>query len=196
MRRLLLTLLGLALSAPLGRAGELIDSGDFALEPLGASGLGALNDARWGRFTSVEPMLLKVVKAPLGDEGKALRLESRGEVGAYQGFFQIVLVKPGKKYAFGATVLNDRDALLQPGAVGVLSVEWKDAWGGELMREEEQAWDHELSSTAWTTKRVVVTAPPKAVYGHFVVLQKDAPVPGSPAGSGAFYISRVSVVEK
>lgn len=196
MHRVLTALLGLVLSVSTVGAVELIEAGDFSLEPLGASGLGALTDARWGRFTSVEPMLLKVVKTPIGEEGKALRIESRGEAGAYQGFFQIVLVKPGRKYAVGATVLNDRDALLQPGAVGVLSVEWKDAWGGELMREEEQAWDHNLSATAWTTARIVVTAPPKAVYGHFVVLQKDGSVAGESVGGGAFYISRLSVVEK
>lgn len=192
MRRPLCALLGLLLSVPLARADERLDAGDFSLEPLGASGLGALADARWGKFTSAEPMLLKVVKTPVGEEGKALRLEARGEFGAYQGFFQIVLVKPGKKYAFTATVLNDRDALLQPGAVGVLSVEWKDAWGVELMRDEEQAWDHTLPSADWTAARIVVTAPPKAVYGHFVLLQKDL----ADGGGGAFYVSRVSVIEK
>ena len=195
MRRVLSLLLGLAVSASVVSAEELLEAGDFSLEPLGASGLNALNTERWGRFTSLEPMLLKVVKTPLGEEGKALRIESRGQAGAYQGFFQIVLIKPGNKYVVSAQVLNDRNALLQPGASGVLSVEWKDAWGGEVMREEEPAWDHELSSSAWTTARIVVTAPPKAVYGHFVVLQKDADNAES-GGGGAFYISRLSVVEK
>lgn len=195
MRNLLTFLLSIVVFAPCVFSDELIQAGDFSLEPLGASGLNALNGKRWGRFTSVEPMLLKVVKAPLGVEGKALRLESRGQPGAYQGFFQVVPVIPGKKYAVSAQVLNDRDALLRPGAFGVISIEWKDARGEELMREEEKAWDHDLSFSAWTIASIVVTAPPKAAYGHFVVLQKDDEH-SDPADAGAFFICRFSVVEK
>ena len=182
----------LAITIPC-RAEEVAKDGEFEREPSKSSN--ALRPEVWGRFSSKEPMQLKIEKDPLHKGRQVLRMESHGESGSYQGIFQTVPVVGGGKYKFSVQVLNDKRTPLAKGSAGVLSVEWVDAEGGELSREESEEWRSTLSSSAWKEQMLEAKAPEGATQARFVVLQRDREEADGSFG-GAFYVDDYSIYEK
>jgi len=181
---------GLGLGAAV-YAGELATDGGFEREVRGMAGPSA---ETWGRFASVDPMLLKIEADPMRKDNQVLRIEAREEAGAYQGMFENLPVKEGKKYLISVKVLNDPEAL-KAGSSGLLSVEWRDNGDNEIGRADGKTWSAEISGSKWTTKDFEVTAPPGATQAHFVILQRNPTDVSEPAG-GAFLVDEFSVLEK
>lgn len=143
----------------------------------------------WGQFSSSSPLLLSTVADPSDSARQVWRLQSKAALNSYQGVFLKVHVASGATYQVRATVRNVASAPLQAGSVGLLSVEWKNASGAEISRQESIAWTSTLSASAWTLKTANFVAPVGAVAGHFVMLQRDQ---ATPAG-GAFLFKTLSV---
>lgn len=172
-------------------AGELAVDGGFEDDVVGMAGPAA---SRWGRFASVEPMGLQIVEDPRKASNQALRIEARPEAGAYQGVFQAVEVTEGKSYVVSVKALNDPGLPLEKGSQAVFSVEWRDAAGDEIGREDGHPWA-ELGDRDWEEITFATTAPAGASRAHFVILQRNPEHPEGPTG-GALLIDNFSIQNK
>lgn len=170
------------------RAGEMIVDGGFEDDVVGMAGPAG---ERWGRFASVEPMGLRIVSDPLHPSNQVLRIEAREEPGAYQGVFQEVTVIPGKSYLVSVRALEDEAARPGPGSTSLLSVEWRDADGQEVGREDGPVWSG-LGTKKWQPVEWEVEAPDGAARAHFVLLQRN-PENASGAAGGAVLVDDFSV---
>lgn len=174
-------------------AGELLNGGDLSHESVGAAGDQAVSSQRWKLFSSASPIQLRLEEDPLHAPKHALWIGSHAQAGSYEGLFQEVPVTGGKTYTLSVQVLNDKAGPLKPGSTGMLSVEWLDAQGKEISREEGTAWDSSISGSEWKTQKMTSSSPANAVKAHFVVEEKDL---ATDTPGGAFYISNFSVQDQ
>lgn len=173
-------------------AEDLAKDGGFEDDVIGMAGP---NAETWGRFASADPMGLLIAEDPLKSSNQVLRFEARPELAAYQGIFQKVPVEGGATYVVTMKILDDATAPLSEGSVGKLSIEWFDASGQEVGREDGESCTAGISSKKWDEVTFDGIAPAGAASAHFVILQKNAESEGRPPG-GAFFVDDFSVVKK
>lgn len=142
----------------------------------------------WGFFTSRGRTLqLTKEKARTGTQG--LKVSPQQVPSADMGILQKLSVQPKAKYTFGVYCLNSKADALKGPLFGVLSIEWLDASGKEIGRNESPTWDGGLSRMLWTLVSVSAKAPDQAARANFVIRVND----GAGRSSGTFFVDDVSI---
>lgn len=147
--------------------------------------------ADWGFYTSSKKNV-GIVGNIFRSGRCSLKVTSPRVADAHMGLVQELAVTPGKAYTFAAYVINDRSERLDGTFEGSLGIEWANAEGSEIGRDDSAPRDKDLSRLRWTVVSITATAPPLAARGKFVVraLEKEKPK------GGACYIDDVSIVER
>jgi hypothetical protein len=123
---------------------------------------------------------------------QALKMEAQGKAEAYMGIIARFPVKAGRSYAMEAYFRRNRDNSLGGTARVQIVIEWLDADGNELKRDESRTFGQNLSAMRWERRTLMgKTAPPGATEAVFGIHLND----GDDGGRGSLFIDDCAIFE-
>ncbi len=145
----------------------------------------------WDIFLATNPKLKLVTDEKRSGE-RCLRIETRGRAKGHQCILTSREVHARERYIFTAYLRNDKNNRLGKSAQGMLSIEWFDAEGTEIVRDGSEVWDRNLSRIRWVKYSVKARAPAGAAMANFVIHLSEPTGPGE----GSFLVDDVSIIRK
>lgn len=135
----------------------------------------------WETFGSSDTVMATLTDAVKRSGDRAGRIKAKGRKGAYAGFVQAKTINPKARYFFRAHFLNDASEPLNGGVEAVVSIEWHDADGLEILRSESRPLNPGASRTSWKELEIAARPPPRAARAKFVVVLREPKQPGEGA---------------
>ncbi|MFH0954036.1 MAG: hypothetical protein V1873_06880 [Verrucomicrobiota bacterium] len=142
----------------------------------------------WGFFTS-RGRTLQLTKEKARTGTQSLGISPQQVPGADMGILQKLSVQPKARYTFSAYCLNSKADALKGPLFGVLSIEWLDASGKEIERNESPTWNAGLSRMLWTLISLSAKVPDQAVRANFVIRVND----GAGQSTGTCFVDDVCI---
>lgn len=151
----------------------------------------ALKPEVWNSFSAIkdqtEGIELTVTKAHQGQQ--SVKMSMPANTDNFQGLLQEIVVQPNMTYRYSAYVRNDKEAPIQVGSRGQLSIEWVTEDGTEIGRQWGPIWGSELSSRDWERQELTSRSPGGAARARFVITQFGST---NTVAQSAFFVDDVS----
>lgn len=160
-------------AAPAPASANLADNPGFEERQAGAIHL----PAQWDPFSSGEKLLVSLTDSFKRSGARSVRLGAVGLKGAFMGLVQQKAVQPRSRYVFRANLLSDPEAPLGAGCEVLLSLEWHNADGREMGRDESPILTN-LSRTQWRELTLIAKPPRGAASVKFTVMLREERQPG------------------